>query len=265
VLAALRSCEKHSRCTGTRHIRAALNLGGPHSDGIARRIACDNGAMTPDPVLLDYVAPEWERSALLVVDVQVEFVSGAMVVAGTADRLPQLTRLVSAYRRAARPIVHVVRLYVPGGEDVDLVRRAEIRAGKEIAAPGSDGSQIPAALLPSEARLIPDQLLAGDMQEIGPSEHIMFKPRWSAFYRTPLEQHLRDRGVTTVVVAGCNLPNCPRATLFDASERDYRTVLVRDATSQVTAERLGDLTLIGVTLTDTPTVEKQLAKVSSIT
>lgn len=104
------------------------------------------------------------------------------------------------------------------------------------------------------------------MQKIGAYEHIMFKPRWSAFYRTSLERHLRDQNVTTVVVAGCNLPNCPRATLFDASERDYRTVLVEDATSQVTAERLRDLTLIGVTLTDTRGVEQQLAgQVQSVT
>ena len=104
------------------------------------------------------------------------------------------------------------------------------------------------------------------MQEIGPFEHIMFKPRWSAFYRTSLEQHLRDQDVTTVVVAGCNLPNCPRGTLFDASERDFRTVLVPDATSQVTAERLADLTLIGVTLADTRAVEEQLARrVQSLT
>lgn len=207
----------------------------------------------------DYVSPEWERSALLLIDVQVEFVSGAMVVPGTADRLPQLARLVSAYRRARLPILHVVRLYVPGGDDVDLVRRAQIGAGKTIAAPDSDGSQIPPALLPHPTKLLPDQLLAGKMQQIGPLEHIMFKPRWSAFYRTSLDQHLRGQNVGTVVVAGCNLPNCPRATLFDASERDYRTVLVQDATSQATAERLEDLVLIGVNLADTRGVEEQLA------
>src|ERR1700758_5146102 len=114
--------------------------------------------MTSETVVRDYVSPEWERSALLVIDVQIEFVSGAMVVPGTADRLPQLDRLLAAYRRACRPIVHVVRLYVAGGADVDLIRRAEVRAGKQIAAPGSDGSQIPDSLLPIEARLIPDQL-----------------------------------------------------------------------------------------------------------
>ena len=45
-----------------------------------------------------------------------------------------------------------------------------------------------------------------------------------------------------------NLPNCPRATLFDASERDLRAVLVTDTVSQSTPERLADFRLIGVNL-----------------
>lgn len=209
--------------------------------------------------MTSFVAPEWDSSALVVIDVQTEFVSGAMTVPGTADRIPALGRLVSAFRAAGRPIVHVVRLYVPGGTDTDLPRRAEILAGREVAAPGTDGSQIPAELLPGGEQLDSELLLAGGFQQVGPSEHILFKPRWSAFYRTELERHLRERGVSTVVVAGCNLPNCPRATLFDASERDYRAVVVEDATSQVTPERLHDLTLIGVTVTDVASVEKELS------
>lgn len=31
--------------------------------------------------------------------------------------------------------------------------------------------------------------------------------------------------------AGCNFPNCPRTSIYEASERDFRTVLVRDAIS----------------------------------
>ncbi|OAT67116.1 cysteine hydrolase [Mycobacteroides immunogenum] len=209
--------------------------------------------------MTSFVAPEWDSAALVVIDVQTEFVSGAMTVPGTADRIPALGRLVSAFRAAGRPIVHVVRLYVPGGTDTDLPRRAEILAGREVAAPGTDGSQIPAELLPGGEQLDSELLLAGGFQQVGPSEHILFKPRWSAFYRTELERHLRERGVSTVVVAGCNLPNCPRATLFDASERDYRAVVVEDATSQVTPERLHDLTLIGVHVTDVASVEKELS------
>ncbi|WP_078309046.1 MULTISPECIES: isochorismatase family cysteine hydrolase [unclassified Mycobacterium] len=209
--------------------------------------------------MTSFIAPEWDSSALVVIDVQTEFVSGAMTVPGTADRIPALGRLIAAFRTAGRPIVHVVRLYVPGGTDTDLPRRAEILAGREVAAPGSDGAQIPAELLPHGERLDSELLLAGGFQQIGPAEHILFKPRWSAFHRTDLEEHLHARGVTTVVVAGCNLPNCPRATLFDASERDYRAVIVQDATSQVTPERLHDLTLIGVNVSDVASVEQELA------
>ena len=49
-----------------------------------------------------------------------------------------------------------------------------------------------------------------------------------------------------MLVAGCNLPNCPRATLFDATERDFRAGVVTDAVSQVAPDRLADLAQIGV-------------------
>ena len=49
---------------------------------------------------------------------------------------------------------------------------------------------------------------------------------WDAFYGTQLETHLRVHEIRTLVVFGCNLPNCPRATLFGASSRDFCTVLV---------------------------------------
>jgi nicotinamidase-related amidase len=34
-----------------------------------------------------------------------------------------------------------------------------------------------------------------------------------------------------VVFAGCNFPNCPRTSIYEASERDFRIVLVSDAMS----------------------------------
>ena len=202
----------------------------------------------------DYVSPEWERSALLLIDVQNDFVSGSSPVAGTAERMTAMTRLVSTFRAAQRPVAHVVRLYQPGGSDVDTVRRAAVESGALIAAPHTFGAEIPAQLLAAPVELDCEVLLAGGLQHVSPREAIVYKPRWSAFYRTPLQAHLSDLGVTTVVVAGCNLPNCPRATLFDASERDYRTVAVADATSQATPQRLDDLALIGVQVLDTDAV-----------
>ncbi len=216
---------------------------------------CDDRRVLPE----DFVAPEWDRSALLLIDVQSDFVTGPSAVAGTAEKVTVMARVAATFRAAGRPIVHVIRFYEPGDDDVDLPRRAQIRAGQQLAAPGTDGSQIPAGLLPFQVTLEPELLRAAKFQQVGRQEHIMFKPRWSAFYRTGLDKHLRLHDVSTVVVAGCNLPNCPRATLFDASERDYRTVLIQDATSQVTDERLHDLTLIGVTVTDAAVVQRQFS------
>lgn len=207
----------------------------------------------------DYVSPEWSRSALLLIDVQHDFVSGSSIVDGTAERLPMMARLATAFRAARRPVIHVVRLYPPGGSDVDTVRRATVESGARIAAPGTPGAQIPAALLPQAAEVDGDALLVSEIQPVGPQEFILYKPRWSAFYRTALDTHLSTLGISTLVVAGCNLPNCPRATLFDASERDYRTVLASDATSQTTTERLDDLAMIGVNLLDTESIVKSLA------
>lgn len=196
-----------------------------------------------------YTEPNWGSSALVVIDLQYDFIEGgASPIPGTAAVVPYVVNLAAAFRAADRPIAHVVRLYEPGGSDVDLPRREAVENGARIVAPGSDGAQIPTEVVPDANRLDANRLLAGDVQQLGEREVIFFKPRWSAFHRTELESWLRKQGCDTVLVAGCNLPNCPRATLFDASERDFRTALATDAVSQTTEERLADLERIGVQL-----------------
>jgi nicotinamidase-related amidase len=78
----------------------------------------------------------------------------------------------------------------------------------------------------------------------------MYKPRWGAFYRTKLERHLRDSGSDTVVFAGCNFPNCPRTSIYEASERDFRTVLVSDAVSGLDGRGIKECRAIGVEVAD---------------
>ncbi|MEV6302707.1 isochorismatase family cysteine hydrolase [Actinoplanes sp. NPDC051861] len=200
----------------------------------------------------DYTEPHWAASALVVIDMQVDFTGGgALPVPGTDEVVPGVARLAEGFRAARRPIVHIVRLYQPGSADVDPPRRAFVEAGGQAVAPGTPGSAVIAGLATDAGEpleLDAGLLLSGVPQEIGKDEIVLFKPRWSAFFRTGLEDWLRERGVDTVVVAGCNLPNCPRATLFDASERDFRAVLAEDAVSQATPERLADMAAIGVRL-----------------
>jgi nicotinamidase-related amidase len=79
----------------------------------------------------------------------------------------------------------------------------------------------------------------------------MYKARWGAFYKTRLEEHLQELGVNTVVFSGCNFPNCPRTSIYEASERDFRVVLVKDAISGLYERGIGELQNIGVTILTT--------------
>lgn len=204
-----------------------------------------------------HIAPELERAALVIIDTQVDFLDGgASPIAGTLQVLPAIRRLQVAFRAAGRPIVHVVRLYE--GEDVDRVRRAAIAAGAPIVRPGSPGSQLAPELRDGAAPLDAGALLAGGLQPLGPREVVLFKPRWSAFHRTRLHDHLTAEGVTTVVFAGCNYPNCPRASITDASSHDYRVLIADDAISGVTATHLKEAAAIGALHADSASIARQV-------
>ncbi len=162
-----------------------------------------------------------------------------------------MRRLAETFRVEGAPIVHVVRLYREDGANVDRCRRRAVEEGAEIVRPGSDGAELVDELKPSaDARLDPDALLAGEFQQLGPREWAMYKPRWGGFFDTELDGFLDERSVDTVVVSGCNFPNCPRTTVYEASERDYRVVLVADATSGTYERGLAELSDIGVAVKD---------------
>jgi nicotinamidase-related amidase len=196
-----------------------------------------------------YTTPILERSVLLTIDVQQDFTNpGApSEIPGTNDRVPAMRRVLDVYRKRRLPIVHVVRLYLPDGTNADVARREIIEQGKRIVCPGSSGAELVEPLKPNpNVQLDANVLLAGKLQMLAEHEWAMFKPRWDAFYRTALEDHLRDLAVTTVVIVGCNFPNCPRATVYGASMRDFRTVLVAAAISGVYDQGLRELNSIGV-------------------
>ena len=199
----------------------------------------------------DEVTPDWSQAALLTIDVQRDFtLPGAPVeIPGTLAVVPQIQRLAQAFRHHHKPILHVVRLYLPDGSNAELCRRSAIAQGRPLVLADSQGAELVEALKPSaQATLDAHRLLAGQLQAIGPQEWIVYKPRWGAFYRTPIEPHLQALGMTTVVLCGCNFPNCPRTSVYEASERDFRAVLIADATSGIYERGVQELRNIGVTV-----------------
>ena len=202
---------------------------------------------TPDR----YTRPSASSAALVLIDVQRDFLDlpggdAPMPVAGTRAAIPAMAKLATAFRERGRPIVHVIWLYRPDGSNADLVRRQSIEEGARIAVPGSSGSQIAAELLPNVVEVDHELLLAGGFQRVGADEHVMYKPRWGAFYDTDLDRHLRESGSNTLVFAGCNFPNCPRTSIYEASERDFRIVLVSDAISGLYDRGIDECRAIGV-------------------
>jgi nicotinamidase-related amidase len=170
-----------------------------------------------------YTAPNFSSCALLSIDMQIDFADNGRIAA------KPLASLIEAFRRAGRLIVHIVRLYDPDGLDVDVVRRARIESGEPLIAPGSPGVELMPEIRPEGAALDAKVLLSGQPQKVSDDEIILFKPRWGAFYRTPLQEILRSRGVDTVVIAGTYFPNCVRATIYEANSMDFRVAVPRDA------------------------------------
>lgn len=209
-----------------------------------------------------YTEPHIRTSALITIDTQNDFTldHAPAQIAGTRDVVGNMVRLLKIFRKEGLPIIHVVRLYFADGSNAERCRRQAIESGNPVAVPGSDGAELVSDLKPElTLRLKTEQLLAGELQQIGENEFIIYKPRWGAFYRTRLEEFLLQKQCDTLIFSGCNFPNCPRTSLYEASERDFRTAIVTDALSQLYPKGLEEMQNIGVSLLTTAEIEHLLA------
>ena len=65
--------------------------------------------------------------------------------------------------------------------------------------------------------------------------------------------------MSTLVFCGVNFPNCPRTSIYEASERDFRLVLATDAISGLYEQGRSELANIGVALMSSGELIEQLA------
>ena len=195
------------------------------------------------------MSPEFDSIALVSIDMQRDVLNGGeQEVAGTSAAARVIADLRDAFRRVGAPIIHIVRLYSADGSNADACRRGAIEAGLKLLIADSPEAEIAEGLVPQGAALDTDRLLAGKVQELGPNEVAIYKPRWGAFYNTPLEAHLRRLDVSSLAFCGCNFPNCPRTSIYEASERDFRVVVAENAVSGLYERGRDELRAIGARL-----------------
>ena len=69
-----------------------------------------------------------------------------------------------------------------------------------------------------------------------PEDTIIKKDRYSAFYKTDLEETLRAKNIKDLVLGGVMTNLCCETTARDAFVRDFRVLFLADGTSTTTAD-----------------------------
>ena len=207
--------------------------------------------------MTNYTKPNFTPSAVITIDTQCDTLDGQpLEILGTSAAIPKIKRILDLYRKKKMPIVHIVRIYKKDGSNADLCRREAIEKGAKILLEGSSGCELASDMFrEKKIKLDFDLLLSGKIQKINNYEVIMYKSRWGAFYNTPLESYLKVQGVDTLIFLGCNFPNCPRTSIYEASERDFRIILVEDAVSGLYSKGKKEMLNIGVKVLDTQAIE----------
>jgi nicotinamidase-related amidase len=164
-------------------------------------------------------APDPARTAVLSMDMQ----NG--IVGIYAPNVPELTSrceaVVNAARRRCMMVIHVRVGFRPGLPEV------------------TERNQLFGAIKSSDRHQQLFHGTGGDIHPaLGPAESdlVVTKHRVSAFLGTDLEMILRANGIDTLVLFGIATSGVVLATLLEASDLDYRLVVLEDCCVDMDAE-----------------------------
>ncbi|TRZ97252.1 MAG: cysteine hydrolase [Rhodocyclaceae bacterium] len=137
-------------------------------------------------------------TALLIIDIQNDyFPGGAMELAGSVEAGEQARKLIGACRRKALPLVHVQHI--------------SNYPGATFFRPDTKGVEIHPCALPREG------------------EVVIRKHFPNSFRETSLLEHLRDKKVTRLIVAGMMTHMCVDTTVRAAADLGFACSLAHDA------------------------------------
>jgi nicotinamidase-related amidase len=206
--------------------------------------------------------PEIGRSALIVVDMQNDFVhpdgnfahrarensQNGVDMAFLMGTIPQVKRLIDSFRKAGRPVIYLAHVLKPDYSDAQWPhwRFGILRGNRTFIVEGTWGAQIVDELKPRE------------------NEHLVVKKGFGGFSNTPLDTILRNMGVTTCVVAGVTTGVCVSTTVRGGVEHNYRMILVEDAVAEGNRDlHDAEVKILGRTFADVHTTDGVIAMLTA--
>lgn len=194
------------------------------------------------------LAREAERSALMLIDLQNAFLHDrgtfgrfGFDVASMRAAVGPCNELADTARRRNIPVIFVRYAYRADYGDIGIMSEIMPPA---VAAGALRNGEWDAELLDEVRVEATDQLVA--------------KNRYSVFHDTGLAQHLRGRGISTLVLGGVLGNVCVTGAAADAMQNDFRVFVAADACASVDKRSndaaMGTVALAYGTVTDTPTI-----------
>jgi biuret amidohydrolase len=177
----------------------------------------------------DYDFPaDRSQLALVIIDMQRDFLEpggfGA-VLGNDVGRLqaivPTLEKLLAAFRDRHLTVIHTQECHKP---DLSDCPPAKIRRGKGTLTIGDPGT-MGRILIQGE----PGNAIIPQLAPL-PDEIVILKPGKGAFYDTPLQAILQQRGITHLLITGVTTEVCVQTTMREANDRGYECLLVEDCT-----------------------------------
>ena len=177
------------------------------------------------------------RTAVLVVDMQNDFAApGGMFdranidIAGVQSIVPNVRAVLDAARDAAILVVYLKMGFGPDLADAGYptsptwLKHVPLDVGAAVTSPNGTPSRI----------LIRDCWNTDIVSELTPQadDVVLYKTRYSGFFGTSLDDVLRGRGVSSLIVVGATTSVCVESTVRDAMFRDYHCLVVSDATAE---------------------------------
>jgi nicotinamidase-related amidase len=150
------------------------------------------------------------KSAFLVIDMLNDFFLEEPLSGRRSGLVSAINQVVRIFRENSQPIIWVRQEFKPDLSDAFLAMRTE---DMRITIAGTEGAQI-----------LPEI-------DVQPVDHVIVKNRYSAFFRTTLDEVLSTLQPDVLVIGGVNTHACVRATVIDAYQRDYQIAVASECTA----------------------------------